>query len=206
MNKRSLIVLSVVLVAVAFITKSFAPSGLERSLVEYLRVTDGYNAEMKSVAKRMEQEMSGLQAKIQSGNFPVEEIKTRILSFAREMNDIRGKLENLSPSLEAAEYQELSLQKYQTAINVLAETPPIIDLAHKMMEATNLVKEDPSQSEKVMGEMQKMGNDIQAIQAKVADLAKRGHELEESVKKERKRLIVEYKLEFPEPAEDTLAE
>ena len=206
MKKLSLIVLFVVLVTVASIAKEFGPSELERSLVmDYLQTTDTYRNEMDSLVSRMEKELTGLQADFERGSAASKEAQNKISEFSAQMNAVRKKIQKLAPPPEAVRHRELCLEKVKTTIEILNPTSWMVELY------PILRTEDPGQTKYFMTELRESGpkdarcqfgihanNRGQALLAQVAELEKRGREFETEARKERKRLIEKFDLEFPD--------
>jgi len=161
-------------------------------VTNYLKELEASNEKMKGIAENMQQSMGGLQQEIASGNFDAEAIKAQIQEFADKMSEEKTHIEGLPVPEKAKALQEATLKQYQTAVEVLGETIPMIDIAKKMSEAAKEIKADPSKAKAIMENMKTAQTEMQEIQKKVAELAGQGKEYEDTAKAEQKKLRDEF--------------
>ena len=178
--------------ALLFVAVLTGCSQEKAKVTAYMQALEASNAQMKSIAKDMEASMSGLQAEIQGGKFDAEAVKVKIVGFSDQMKTEKGNLEGLEVPEKAKALHDLVVKQYQTAIEVLAETGPMIDMAKEMTDATKMVEKDPSKGAEIMAKMQETGGKIQAVQSKVAELAKKGQGFEQQARAEQERLAEEF--------------
>lgn len=182
--------------ALLFVAVLTGCSQEKAKITTYMQALEASNAQMKGIAKDMEASMSGLQDEIQGGKFDAEAVKTKIVGFSDKMKAEKSNLEGMEVPEKAKVLHDLVVNQYQTAIEVLAETGPMIDMAKIMTDATKMVKDDPSKGKEVMAKMQATGAEIQAVQTKVGELAKKGQEFEMKAREEQKRLAEEFGIEI----------
>lgn len=165
-------------------------------VTEYLQALDASNTKMKTLAKEMESSMSGLQQEIAGGNFDAEAIKGKITGFQDKMRAEKEHIEGLQVPEKAKALHDVAVKQYQTAVDVLGETLPMIDIAKQMSEAAKKIKADPKKAKEVMAEMKEAQAKMMEIQGRVAELAKQGKEYEETAKAEQKKLQEEFGIQF----------
>ena len=178
--------------ALLFVAVLTGCSQEKAKVTAYMQALEASNANMKGIAKDMEASMSGLQAEIQGGKFDAEAVKAKIVGFSDKMKAEKSGLEGMEVPEKAKTLHDLVINQYQTAIEVLAETGPMIDMAKEMTDATKMVQEDPSKGKEIMAKMQETGAKIQEVQSKVAELAAKGQGFEEKASAEQKRLAEEF--------------
>jgi chromosome segregation ATPase len=174
----------------------FAGCSQEKAQVtNYLKELEASNNKMKGIAEEMQTSMGGLQQEIASGNFDAEAIKGQIQSFADQMDAEKKHIEGLTVPAKAQALQDAAVKQYQTAVDVLGETIPMIDIAKRMSDAAQEIKADPSKAKAIMEDMKSAQTEMQEIQKKVAELATQGKGYEDTVKAEQKKLQEEFGIE-----------
>ena len=161
-------------------------------VTEYLQQVEASNQKMKALAKDMESQMSGLQKEIASGNFDAEAVKKQITDFSDKMKAEKQTIEGLEVPEKAQALHDATVKQYQLAVEVLAETLPMIDIAKKMTDAAAKVKADPKQAKAVMAELQAAQTEIMELQKKVEALTKEGKDYEKTARDEQKKLSEEF--------------
>lgn len=173
----------------------------------YLKALEASNTKMKAIAEDMQKSMGGLQAQIQSGDFDAEAIKGQISGFADKMKEEKAHIEGLDVPEKAQGLHDVIVKQYQTAIDVLGETAPMIDIAKEMADAGAMMKKDPKKAKEVMEQMKTAQGKMMEIQKKVQELAKQGQDFEEKAKAEQKKLQEEFGIEIKsESSEEAPAE
>lgn len=167
-------------------------------VTEYLKQIDASNTKMKALAEEMKSSMSGLQKEIASGNFDAEKIKANIQSFADKMKAEKEHIEGLPVPEKAKALHDLEVKQYQTAVDVLGQTIPMIDIAKKMSDGAAKIRKDPKQAKAVMAELKAAQGEMMEIQKKVAELAKQGKDYEDKAKAEQKKLEEEFGIKIEE--------
>lgn len=171
----------------------FAGCSQEKAQVtEYLKQLDASNTKMKTLAEEMQQSMSGVQQEMMSGTFDAEKIKANIKGFSDKMAAEKQHIESLQVPAKAQALHGIAVKQYQTAVDVLNETPAMIDIAKKMADGAEKVKKDPKQAQAVMAELKTAQDEMMAIQQKITELAKQGKEFEDQAKAEQKKLEDEF--------------
>lgn len=165
-------------------------------VTEYLKSVQDSNQKMKTLAEDMEKQMSGLKDEIASGNFDAEAVKKQITDFSDQMKSEKEHIEGLEVPEKAQALHDATVKQYQLAVDVLAETLPMIDIAKKMTDAAAKVKADPKQAKAVMGELKAAQTEIMELQSKVQKLTEEGKGYEKTAKEEQKKLQEEFGIEI----------
>lgn len=184
---------SALLLAALFILFSApgAQADTKSELETYFAAMDSADKVMGVIAQEMQTALGGIKAAMAKPNFDAGPLKAELDGFEARMTQQKAEVAALEVPAEAKAHHGYILQQYDTAILVLGETTPMLDIAVKVVQ----VRDDETLTdEQKKTALKALQAELMGHQGKVKELAGQGKQFFQQATSQRKSLSETYNL------------